>query len=221
MCIFLSFTCVIFALNSFWLCCVFIHATLCPSYRLYSVLLYNLCWKAFSEEKKKWIKLGQKWLCNAILHVDMQMVRKKTLIFDCERFKMGEKKNKMLLNLYTSLLDFFGVLMKFDRKLSRQGEIQLADSQHSDGHFPVCQRSSVWNHFNTSSLHTVDWQTFTDCGTSVQQGICWLTQISVWIFMWCIYTDRYKLNMTAMETKNITFQSHTCSQRVFYSADQI
>lgn len=177
--------------------------------------------KLFQKRKKKRIKLGQKWLCNAILHVDMQMVRKKHSFSIVKDSKWGEKKNKMLLNLYTSLLDFFGVLMKFDRKLSRQGEIQLADSQHSDGHFPVCQRSSVWNHFNTSSLHTVDWQTFTDCGTSVQQGICWLTQISVWIFMWYIYTDRYKLNTTAMETKNITFQSHTCSQRVFYSADQI
>lgn len=174
--------------------------------------------KLFQKREKKWIKLGQKWLCNAILHVDMQMVRKKHSFSIVKDSKWG-KKNKMLLNLYTSLLDFFlEFLWNFN---FYEGEIQLADSQHSGGHFPVCQQSSVWNHFNTSSLHTVDWQTFTDCGTSVQQGICWLTQISVWIFMWYIYTDRYKLNMTAMETKNITFQSHTCSQRVFYSADQI
>lgn len=65
-----------------------------PSYHLYSVLLYNLCCspKGFlkMEKKKNWIRLVQKWLCIAILHVDMQMVTK-TLIFDCERFKMGKK----------------------------------------------------------------------------------------------------------------------------------
>lgn len=99
--------------------------------------------KLFQKRKKNWIKLGQKWLCNAILHVDMQMVRKKHSFSIVKDSKWG-KKNKMLLNLYTSLLDFFGVLMKFDRKLSRQAEIQLADSQNSDGHFPVCQHSSLW-----------------------------------------------------------------------------
>lgn len=70
------------------------------------------------------------WICKWL---------EKNTHFRLWKIQNGGKKNKMLLNLYTSLLDFFGVLMKFDRKLSRQGEIQLADSQHSDGHFPVCQ----------------------------------------------------------------------------------
>lgn len=62
--------------------------------------------KLFQKREKKWIKLGQKWLCNAILHVDMQMVRKKHSFSIVKDSKWG-KKNKMLLNLYTSLLDFF------------------------------------------------------------------------------------------------------------------
>lgn len=56
--------------------------------------------------EKKRVRLVQTWLCIAILHMDMQNgYKKKTLIFDCERFKMGEK-NKRLLNLYLSLKDF-------------------------------------------------------------------------------------------------------------------
>lgn len=104
-----------FALCSSWLCCVFTHATLCPNYHLYSVLLYNLCCspKGFTkmEEKTKktnktnWLRLVQKWFCIVILHMDMQNGYKKHSFFDCEIFKMGEKI-KRLLNLWMSLLNF-------------------------------------------------------------------------------------------------------------------
>lgn len=168
-----------FALCSSWLCCVFTLAALCPSYHLYYVLLYNLCCvpKGFPKmEKKNWIRLVQKWLCIAILHVDMQNGYKKTLIFDCERFKMG-KKNKRLLNLSTSLWNFLNRSYKLLSELThtwlwitarRQHHpslpVELSESRHSPKNFTGSTRhhfmpTGYWQRFSEMKLNQNNTQT--------------------------------------------------------------
>lgn len=84
-----------FALCSSWLCCVFTHSAPCPTYHLYSVLLYNLCClpKGFPKMEKKiekglsridYVLLYFMWRCKMVK-------KKKTPILNCERFKMWKK----------------------------------------------------------------------------------------------------------------------------------
>lgn len=149
-----------FALCSSWLCCVFTHSALCPTYHLYSVLLYNLCClpKGFPKiEKKNWNRLVQKWLCIAILHMDMQNGFKKHTFWIVKDSKCG--KNKRLLNLYKYVsFELFEPLL-WNAFTSTPGffflaEDQVADSQPTDSSVPVCQYSSAWAR-KTSVVHPV------------------------------------------------------------------
>lgn len=68
---------------------------------------------AKKKKKKKWSRLVQKWLCIAILHVDMQMgfKKKKTLVFWLWKIENGwGKKIKRLFNFCRLLDSLFGTM---------------------------------------------------------------------------------------------------------------
>lgn len=87
------------ALCSSWLCCVFTHATICT---LCYHITFVVHWKDFWKLKKKKKRLVQKWLCIAILCVNMQNGYNYFWLW--KDSKWGEKnKKKKVLNLCTSL----------------------------------------------------------------------------------------------------------------------
>ena len=158
MCIFLSSCCVIllYALPS---CAVYLPmlpfapvsiCTLC--YRI-TFVVWRKTFPKNEKKKKNGIRLVQKWLCIAILHVDMQNGYKTLFFFFFWLWKIQNgEKNKRLLNSCTSLLNSLSLSNEVHVAQSHRhiqvslflAEGWLADSHLTDSNIPVCQYSSAW-----------------------------------------------------------------------------
>lgn len=131
------------ALCSSWLCCVFTRATICT---LCYHITFVVRWKDFWKWKKKKIRLVQKWLCIAILHVDMRNGYK-NIDFWLWKIQNGKKIKGCWIYVRLFWVCFIKCMVKVTQTHCLfLTEDQLADSQLRQQHTSLPVQLSVSRH---------------------------------------------------------------------------